>query len=195
MCNERRPGRTNRAEGRRTATEGKNEESWREHTRLVSRYIYRLCGDAGLTEELTQETFYQAVRSAKSYRGESRPEVWLCGIAHNVWRKYAEKHSRRLAGEQPLPVEDVIPDGGELPGERLERREEAMELYSAMQRLSGEVREVMYLRILGELSFAEIARVTGRTENWARVTYYRGRQRLRAAVDETEKNSEGRNDG
>ena len=158
--------------------DGEGTESWQRHARLVERYIYRLCGDAALAEELAQETFYQAVRSEGSYRGESRPEVWLCGIARNVWRRYAEKHRKQLEGEQAMPEEYVIPNGEPSAQERIESRETAVELYSAMQKLGGEMREVMYLRILGELSFAEIARVTGRTESWARVTYYRGRQRL-----------------
>ena len=48
------------------------------------------------------------------------------------------------------------------------------------------VREVMYLRIFGDLSFAQIGEITGRTENWARVTYYRGKEKLRKELDGNE---------
>ena len=61
-----------------------------------------------------------------------------------------------------------------------------MELYRKLQKLDNLTREVIYLRITGELSFKEIAAILNRTENWARVTFYRGKNKMRE-VDENEK--------
>lgn len=47
-----------------------------------------------------------------------------------------------------------------------------------MHKLDSTTREVMYLRLAGDLQFSEIADILGKTENWARVTYYRGKQKL-----------------
>ena len=64
--------------------------------------------------------------------------------------------------------------------------EEKVSLYKKMQNLDEKTREVMYLRITGELSFKEIGEILGKTENWARVTFYRGKSKLKE-VDENEK--------
>lgn len=55
---------------------------------------------------------------------------------------------------------------------------EKVELFRMLHHLDITTREVMYLRLTGELSFAEIGSIMGKTENWARVTFYRGKQKL-----------------
>ena len=57
--------------------------------------------------------------------------------------------------------------------------ESKMELYKKLQTLDDLTREVIYLRITGDLSFKEIGNILNRTENWARVTFYRGKQKLK----------------
>lgn len=61
-----------------------------------------------------------------------------------------------------------------------------VEILRKLHQLDATVREVMYLRIFGDLSFAQIGEITGRTENWARVTYYRGKEKLRKELDGNE---------
>ena len=61
-----------------------------------------------------------------------------------------------------------------------------VEILRKLHQLDVAVREVMYLRIFGDLSFAQIGEITGRTENWARVTYYRGKEKLRKELDGNE---------
>ena len=57
--------------------------------------------------------------------------------------------------------------------------ESKVEMYKKMQKLDKQTREVIYLRITGELSFKEIGDILNKTENWARVTFYRGKQKLK----------------
>lgn len=55
---------------------------------------------------------------------------------------------------------------------------ELLDVLKEMQKLSNDMREVIYLRVMGDLSFREIGEVLGRTENWARVNFYRGKELL-----------------
>ena len=128
-----------------------------------------------LAEELTQETFYQAIRTLNRYRGDCKPSVWLCQIARHCWYRWLEKNGNSKNAVEPdenLPLDEPSPE------ERAVAADEKMRIYFRMQQLRSEVREVLYLRILGELSFAEIGAVMGKTENWARVTYFRGKKEL-----------------
>lgn len=54
-----------------------------------------------------------------------------------------------------------------------------MELYKRIQRLDEKTKDVIYLRITGDLSFKEIGDIFNKTENWARTTFYRGKQKLK----------------
>lgn len=60
------------------------DEIYRQYARTVYKYLRSLTRDADLAEELTQETFYQAIRSSNRYDGSAKITTWLCGIAKNV---------------------------------------------------------------------------------------------------------------
>ena len=151
------------------------ENIYREHAQTVYRYLLARTHDAALAEELTQETFYQAVRSAGRFTGECKITTWLCGIARNVLRTERRRIPEEALAE-PIPAGETA-DGVLLAGE------ERVELLRRMQSLGSDVREVMYLRIFGTLSFREIGDILSRSENWARVTYYRGKERLRKDME------------
>lgn len=156
------------------------EEIYRAHSQTVYRYLLSLTRDASLAEELTQETFYQAVRSIDRFDGSCRITTWLCAIAKNVLLSERRRH----------PVSEPLAE--ELPDTALSSEGAALEsagrlaLLQKLQLLGGETREVMYLRLLGDLSFREIGEVLGKTENWARVTYYRGKEKLKKELNSDE---------
>ncbi|MBE6910445.1 MAG: sigma-70 family RNA polymerase sigma factor [Ruminococcaceae bacterium] len=153
------------------------EEVYRRHARTVYRYLLTLTRDDDLAEELTQETFYQAIRSSDRFDGSCAVSTWLCAIAKNVLATYRRKHpAAEDVDEQILPTasaeEDAVSEVGRL------------ELLKKLHALREPYREVLYLRAFGGLSFREIGEVQGKTENWARVTFYRGKELLRKEVDE-----------
>jgi len=153
------------------------EEVYRRHARTVYRYLLTLTRDDDLAEELTQETFYQAIRSSDRFDGSCAVSTWLCAIAKNVLATYRRKHpAAEDVDEQTLPIpsaeEDALSETGRL------------ELLKKLHALREPYREVLYLRAFGGLSFREIGEVQGKTENWARVTFYRGKELLRKEVDE-----------
>ena len=108
------------------------EEIYRQHAQTVYRYLLAQTRSADLAEELTQETFYQAVRTAGQYRGEGKLTTWLCGIAKNVLRTYQRRHPQ----EEELDETAAAPD---TPDEAFLARESQLELLRKMQTLGSDV--------------------------------------------------------
>ena len=142
----------------------------------VRLFLVRLCGDAALAEELTQETFYQAMRGWKKFRGQCAASTWLCGIAKRQFFQYCRK-------PRPLPVEQLPEVHGESIEDRLLRKETRLEAHRLLHDLPEPYKEVLTLRTFGELTHEEIGALFGKTAAWARVTYYRGRQMLAAMLE------------
>lgn len=140
------------------------------------KYLLSLCGDPALTEELVQETFYRAIQNSRGFRGTCRLSVWLCQIGKNLYLSHLRREQRR----RPALMEELELQQSAQPGpeEALLRRETVMDLHRRLHRLPEPYREVFSLRALGELSFAQIGELFGRSEGWARVTYYRAKLKL-----------------
>ena len=153
----------------------KGEDFYELYARAVYRYLFSLIGEADTAEELTQETFYQALKSMNTYRGESTPQVWLCGIAKRLWFKELERRKRTVSVEESDLSRMAAPDD---PAKEYEDRQERLALYRAMQKLDAQTREVIHLRLSGGFSFRDIGEILGRSEVWARVRFYRGKEEL-----------------
>lgn len=135
----------------------------------VYRYVCALSRDANLAEEITQETFFKALKSLDSFRGQCRLYVWLCQIAKHTYLSHLKKR-KEPESEEPLSnsVEEMM----------LEKKS-AFQIHQALHNLSEPYKEVFSLRVLGELSFRQIGLLFGKTENWARVTYHRARLKIK----------------
>lgn len=151
------------------------EQYYRENGKKVYLYLMTLCNEPDTAEELTQETFYQALRQIDRFRGESTVFSWLCGIAKNLW--LAELRRRK---SHPVTEPDTEqPDDAPLPDETAERREISVTLLRRLHGLPEQDKELILLRAAAGLSFRTIGEIFGRTENWARVNYYRAKQKLK----------------
>ena len=133
------------------------EELYKNYSKLIYHYLKGLCSNQEIAEELTQETFYRAIKGVTKFKGECKISSWLCQIAKNVWIDYRKKEGKikliSLDDEndiEALLVEKSIED-------TIENREQIVKLYKKIHQLDKETREVFYLRIKGELSFKEIA--------------------------------------
>ncbi|MBQ9341380.1 MAG: sigma-70 family RNA polymerase sigma factor [Lachnospiraceae bacterium] len=155
------------------------EEIYREYASMVYKYLISLTRDEDLAEELTQETFYQAIKSSNKYDESCKISTWLCAIAKNVLMTYRRKH--------PV-LEDV--DETEVATESAEAEAignvSRVELLKKIHDMEEPYKEVIYLRVFGGLSFAEIGEIIGKNENYARVTFYRGKEKLGKEVTENE---------
>ena len=163
------------------------EEIYQQHAQAVYRYLCSLAGDEDLSEELTQETFAQAVSSIGRFDGSCKVSTWLCAIAKNQLMTYRRKHPLQES------LDELSENGGALgsgtapsPEEETLAVERRKRLYAAIHESPEPGREVLYLRLLGGLSFKEIGDVLGQSENWARVTFYRGKEKLKGKVRDDE---------
>ncbi len=159
----------------------KAERMYEENVKAVYKYLFCLTHSADLAEELTQETFYQAMKGIDRFRGECKVSAWLCQIGKRLWYRELERRRRQ---EIPLSeITDEAPSFGHAENDYL-LNVEKVEVFRMLHHLDEMTREVMYLRLAGELSFAEIGSIMGKTENWARVTFYRGKQKLKKGREE-----------
>ena len=155
------------------------EEIYKDNFDIVFKYLFCLTHNENTSEELTQETFYRALNNIHQFKGDSKLSTWLCQIAKNLW--YDEIKKQKLSSvsfEDSFNLLEVTPSSENVE-EQVTSKENKIRLYEKLQKLDNLTREVIYLRITGDLSFKEIGTILNKTENWARVTYYRGKQRLK----------------
>ncbi|MFR5692328.1 MAG: RNA polymerase sigma factor [Lachnospiraceae bacterium] len=150
------------------------DAAYREYAVMVYKFLLSLCYEEELAEELTQETFYQAVRSVDRYDGSCKVSTWLCQIAKHLWYREMERRKRKGTSELTADMESLE----KLMEEQLLVKEEKMELFRKVHVLDEISKEIVLLRVTGAFSFKEIAELFGKNENWARVTYYRAKQKL-----------------
>lgn len=154
-------------------------EVYQQHAQTVYHFLLSQCHDEDLAEELTQECFYQAVRSIDRFDGSCKLSVWLCQIAKHLWYQHLRKGRREVLSQDEAVFDTPLPSAEE---EAL-HAEGRLDLLKQVHALPDPTREVVYLRAFGDLSFREIGDVLGRSETWARVTFYRGKERLKGGID------------
>lgn len=154
-------------------TDREFEALYREYFDPVYHYALGLTRDVHAAEELTQETFFKAMLSIDSFRGECRVQTWLCSIAKNKFLS-----QQRQKKTEPLDELPETQDPGEGPESRVLRKDESMRLHRLLHALPEPYKEVFSLRVFGQLSFREIGELFGKTENWACVTFHRAKAKI-----------------
>lgn len=152
------------------------EEIYRLYFADVYKYILALSRDKAAAEEITQETFFRALSTIGTFRGDCQLRVWLCQIARNLYTDLCRER-RRLREAPP-----EAGDGG--IEENFADRDTAKRLHALLHVLPEPYKEVFSLRTFGELPFAQIGELFGKSESWARVTYFRARGKLKEGLDE-----------
>ena len=149
------------------------EMVFRDNNQFVFRFLMKLCGDVSLAEELTQETFFRAYMNLSALRNEEKVAVWLCQIAKNTYFAWFNEQKRKRPISQLTPT-DNTPDIAEL----FEEKELAGRAFSVLHALEEPYKEVFMLSVFGGLSLKDISAMFGKSESWARVTYYRAKQKI-----------------
>lgn len=150
-----------------------NEEIYEKYASKIYKYIYALCKDNDIAEEILQETFYKAIQSADSFQGNSTIYTWLCTIAKNNWKNYLIR-KRKI---KFIPLEEDVLSNVET--ERIEDKQGILEIYKAMHKLEPMTKEIMLIKLHSNLTFKEIGDLFGKSEQWARTKYYRGKLKMR----------------
>ncbi len=159
------------------------EEIYKEHSSTLYKYLLYLTKNEDVAEDLTQETFAIAVKEINKFKGDCKVSVWLCQIAKHLWYKKIKKDKHISFEELNEEIEY-----GEKVEDIILRDDEKMQFFKNMQKLDELSREVVYLRMNGNLSFIEIAEILGKTPNWARVTFYRAKQKIREVMENGKEN-------
>lgn len=150
-------------------------EIYDKYFRDVYRYALALSKNESVAEEITQETFFKALKAIDRFDGKSSLYVWLCQIAKNTYftllRMQRREEGTHLEAADPPALEQL-----------LLTKESAFEIHRILHCLEEPYKEVFSLRTFGELSFRQIGELFGKTESWARVTYHRAKIKIKEAL-------------
>lgn len=154
------------------------ESLYREYFKDVYLYVKSLSGDVHVAEDITSETFLKAIKSINSFKGDCDIRVWLCQIAKNTYFSYLRKNKALVFTDVEEEEKDKID-----VEKRLCSKEESLRIHEILHNLNEPYKEVFTLRVFAELSFKEIGKIFGKTENWACVTYHRARKKIQEELE------------
>lgn len=152
-------------------------EIYAEYFSDVYKYVLSLCRSETVAEEVTQETFFKAMRHIDEYKGSCKLYVWLCQIGKNTYFSLAKKQ-RLIVPEEDMERQDSAPD---LESSLLDK-EAARRLHILLHDMKEPYKEVFTLRVFGELPFAQIGELFGKTDSWARLIFYRAKKQLQEEI-------------
>lgn len=155
------------------------KDVYQQYGKPVYLFLLSLTGSADEAEELLSETFYQAFLHIDSFEGRSSVYTWLCQIGKNAWLK--ECRRRRRFDEREIGDIELY-DGKPSPETQAVQREERERILHQIYQLQEPYREVFMLHVFGEVKLKEIAAMYSKTEEWARVTYFRAKNKIMKAV-------------
>ena len=159
----------------------KFEDMYQRFFKDVYLFVFSISKDRQIAEDITQETFFKALKEIKNFRGDCSVKSWLCQIAKNLYISQMRKKSMISLEDM-----DVVPN--QISTTNIEQeyiqKENTLSVYKVLHLLEEPYKEIFLLRTLGELEFKEIADVFHKTESWARVTYHRARLKIQKALEQ-----------
>ena len=159
----------------------KFEDMYQRFFKDVYLFVFSISKDRQIAEDITQETFFKALKEIKNFRGDCSVKSWLCQIAKNLYISQMRKKSM-------ISLEDMDTVPNQISATNIEQeyiqKEDKLSVYKVLHFLDEPYKEIFLLRTLGDLSFKEIADVFHKTESWARVTYHRARLKIQEALEQ-----------
>ena len=165
-----------------------NEKVYEKYYKEVFQYLFCLCHDKALAEDLPQETFICATFGINKFRNDCKMEVWLCQIAKNLWNKELKRQKKYVTVSMDSEIGEIGVSNS-MEDEFIEC-EKRIELYKQIDKLDSPTKELMYLKLTTGFNFIEIGQVLGKSEPWTRVTYYRTKQKLIENIRKEEEENE-----
>lgn len=164
------------------------DEIYQKYAKMLYGYILQLCKNPVTADDILQTVFLKAIEHADSFEGKCEVSTWLCQIAKNTWLDMCKQREQKN-----ISMDQIMEQQGEalLFGQTVQetdfvkdliRKDETAVVYRAIHNLSEPYKEVLMLRIMGCLSFKEIGSIFGKSETWGRVTFFRGKEKLREQI-------------
>lgn len=166
------------------------DDLYQEYAKMIYHFIYLKCNDRDLAEDIVQTTFLKAIMQIDSFHGECKISTWLCQIARNEYLNYCRRHKRQQSYDAYLEDNGEPSTGQEscfhnAMLEKMILTEQAENIKRILHTLQEPYREIFMLRVYGEYSFEEIAESFHRNATWARVTYYRAKEKIKKELRKT----------
>ena len=154
------------------------DEIYKRYFKDVYLFILAMSRNPDIAEEITQETFFKALKEIHHFRGNCSVKSWLCQIGKNQYISYTRK-------KKPVYTEELLqaPDSTDIESICIQK-DETLSIYKVLHCLDEPYKEVFTLRVLGDLSFKEIGEIFGHQESWARVTFHRAKSKIRSFICE-----------
>ncbi|MBO0991705.1 RNA polymerase sigma factor [Bacillus sp. SD088] len=158
------------------------EKQYTEIQPKIFAFFYIKVQNQSIAEELTQDVFYQAVKGFHSFSGKSTLKTWIFSIANNRLKTYyrSKKYARSLNDK----ITNQTVQHQTSPEEWMIHKEEHQRLQTYLKELSPAIREIMILRLYGELSFKEIGELVSQSENYVRLAFHRAKIKLKNEMRE-----------
>ncbi|GAA0437431.1 RNA polymerase sigma factor [Lentibacillus halophilus] len=153
-----------------------------EHYQHIHTYLFYLTGRQSLADELTQETFLQAFKSIHRFKGQSAISTWLFQIAKHVFYKQVRKEEKHKQLIKKTEQENSVADAT-TPEKIYEQKETSIQLLTAIRQLKQPHQDIVILRSYNELDYKAIADIFNQSETWARVNFYRAKNKLITIMD------------
>ncbi len=154
------------------------ESFYQDNYPIVYGYLLSLCGDRHQAEELTAEVFLKAVEKIHTYDPKYKPSTWLCTIARNLYINECKRKKRTI------PLTEELPCTAPSPETLYIQKEQAQSVIEAAQKLPADQRRILFLRLQG-MSFRSIGLAMDKSENWARVTFFRVKSKILSEMEES----------
>lgn len=151
---------------------------------LIYKYFLYKTKDDYIAQELVSQTFFLAYKSINSFKGNSKISTWLMGIAKNVFFDYLRKEKK--FDTVSLDEVSITLTTKETLDEKLIENDELLNLFTAIDKLDEDFREIIMLRAVCELPNSEIATLINKKETYVRVKYHRGKIKLKEILKEME---------
>lgn len=153
---------------------------YKKYCKCVYNFLYKLTNDIELSEELTQETFYTAIKKINTLNKKESIRTWLYQIAKNKWKDYLKKNKKANIDLDENTVENLVANYD--IEEDMIAKDNIIEFYKKIHMLDIDTREIIYLKIIRNFTFKEISQILGKNEEWARKKFYRGKLKLKESL-------------
>ena len=153
---------------------------YKKYCKCVYNFLYKLTNDIELSEELTQETFYTAIKKINTLNKKESIRTWLYQIAKNKWKDYLKKSKKANIDLDENTVENLVANYD--IEEDMIAKDNIIEFYKKIHMLDIDTREIIYLKIIRNFTFKEISQILGKNEEWARKKFYRGKLKLKESL-------------
>ena len=149
------------------------EEIYRKYCVPLKKYVVSICRDPDTADDIVSETFYRAIKNIASFDGTIAKNIYFNHLKRKDNNNFSLDDEYAVCAADLSNVEDEAI-------ERLQRRK----LFECIQKLSDTEKEVVSLHIYTDLNFAQIGTFFGKSENWARVTFYRSKEKLKGMMSD-----------